>query len=352
MRRSISFLLSAIAILGAAAGCSGADGDPGPAGSQGERGADGAQGDPGDPGDPGAPGAPGDPGDPASERDGVDTIPIFGETFFPEGVATRADGAIYVGSLATGEIVVVPPGLAKPQPFVPAGPLGAVGMLVDDANDTLWACQVDLALQGPGALTMFNATSGDQQLSVELPAGSFCNDMTLDDMGNLYVTDSFMGTIRRLPAGANAFETWSTDPLFVVPQGKFGLNGIVWNNGDIYVVVTQTGALLRVPVNADGSAGAAVAVPLDGTLVGPDGVKVLADDRLLVVDNGGGAVKVVTLGGAAAEVLTIRNGLDIPTTGGLEGGDAWVAEGQFDHLFGGDPNPPDLPFKVRRVALP
>lgn len=354
MRRRISHLLSAFALLalGSAAGCNGEDGDPGPAGSPGAPGENGDPGEDGAPGTPGDPGDPGDPGAPASERDGVDSIPLFGERFFPEGVAVHASGAIYVGSLATGEIVRVPPGLARPEAFIPAGALGVVGLLVDSAADTLWACEVDLELQTPGAVRAFHATSGEEQLRIVFPTGSFCNDMTLDDTGNLYITDSFTGTIWRLPAGADDFEVWSTDPAFVVPAGEFGLNGIAWSNGDIHVVVTALGALLRVPVEADGSAGPAAPIPLDATLVGPDGLKVLADDRLLVVDNGGSAVKEVTLGGAVAHVTTIRNKLDGPTTGDLEGGSMWVAEGQFDHLFGGDPNPPDLPFQLRRVYLP
>lgn len=351
--RRIGLLLSAILVMGAAAGCSGSDGDPGPAGPAGDRGNDGEPGSPGTDGMPGGHGLPGEPGPAASERDAVDSIPLFGESFFPEGVAVRADGTIYVGSLATGEIVHVPPGLAKPQAFIPAGALGIVGILVDNTADILWACEVDLALQAPGALKAYNATSGEEQLSVEVPAGSFCNDLTLDDMGNLYATDSFSGTIRRLPAGANAFETWINDPDLSVPQGEFGLNGIAWTDGALYTVVTSTGSLYRISLEADGLAGTPEQIPLDEALGGPDGLKVLPDGRLLVVDNGSGSVKVITLGGAVAEVMTIRNGMDVPTTGDLEGDSAWVAEGQFDHLFpGGDPNPPSLPFQVRRVRLP
>jgi len=350
MRRRLGLLLSAILVMGAASACGGTDGDPGPAGPAGEI------GNPGDQGTPGEDGLPGDdglPGAPATERDAVDSIPLFGESFYPEGVALRADGTIYVGSLATGEIVHVPPGLAKPQPFIPPHALAVVGILVDNATDILWACEGDVTQQGPGALKAYNATSGEEQLSVEVPLGSFCNDMTLDDMGHLYVTDSFTGTIRRLPAGANAFETWVLDAELAVPQGEFGLNGIAWVDGAIYTVVTSTGSLYRIPVEADGSAGPIEQIPLDQALGGPDGVKVLPDGRLLVVDNGSGSVKVVTLGGAVAQVMTIRNGMDVPTTGDLEGDSAWVAEGQFDHLFpGGDPNPPSLPFQVRRVRLP
>lgn len=51
-------------------------------------------------------------------------------------------------------------------------------------------------------------------------------------------------------------------------------------------------------------------------------------------------------------MLTLRNDLDGPTAADVDGDDAWVAEGQFSHLFGGDTTAPDLPFNLRRVLLP
>src|SRR6185437_6167508 len=96
-------------ILLALGGCTGDPGEPG---------APGAKGDPGAPGSDGAPGDEGDKGDAgagSSARDAVDKIPLFGENFFPEGIAIRADGTLYVGSALTGEIVRIAPGLAKAE---------------------------------------------------------------------------------------------------------------------------------------------------------------------------------------------------------------------------------------------
>ena len=86
--------------------------------------------------------------------------------------------------------------------------------------------------------------------------------------------------------------------------------------------------------------------------MGPDGLKALGEDRLLVVDNPAGSVKIITLSGDAGSVMTIANTLDGPTTAAPFDGYAWVLEGQLDHLLGGDPSPPNLPFMARRVALP
>jgi sugar lactone lactonase YvrE len=290
----------------------------------------------------------------ADEREGADVIPLFGERFFPEGVAARDDGTLYVGSLATGEIVMVPPGMDKPQPFIPPGALGMVGILVDNTAGVLWACAVDLTLMAPGALLAFDATTGQEMANIPYDIG-FCNDMTLDEAGNLYVADSFAGQISRLAPGGNTLEAWSNDPLFVTPQGEFGLNGLAFDTDAIYVVKTNEGALFRVPIEGDGSAGPAEQIGLiDGQLVGPDGVKTLDAGRLLIVDNYGGAVVQVSVNGNEGSVMTLLNYLDGPTTADIDGDDAWVAEGQFDHLFGNppDPNPPNLPFMLRRVYLP
>ena len=69
---------------------------------------------------------------PAAQEPGFFAIP--GERFFPEGIAAAPDGRLFVGSLATGAIVVRSPGEATTKPFIApgtAGLKGAVGLAVD-----------------------------------------------------------------------------------------------------------------------------------------------------------------------------------------------------------------------------
>ena len=60
------------------------------------------------------------------------------------------------------------------------------------------------------------------------PAGpSLLNNLAFDDFGNLFVTDSFAGTIYRVPAGGGAPQVWFQDPrLLGHPALPFGVNGI------------------------------------------------------------------------------------------------------------------------------
>lgn len=348
------FSCTAIAMLtaGLLAGCAGsdgADGAPGQQGAPGEPGDPGAKGDPGDPGDPGAQGDPGPAG-----PSGSDVIPLFGETFYPEGIAVAADGTLYMGSLATGAIVRVPPGEDRPETFLPAGaPLkGVVGMLVDDTADILWACYADISFQTPSGVARIDRMTGQVTDTFDFPAGGICNDLAQDGQGNVYATDSLLSVVRRVPAGGAAIEEWAADPSFVAPQGVFGLNGIAWNGQVLYTARLDTAEVFRIAVGAGGAAGAITPIALDKPLVGPDGVKALDANRLLIVDNPGGSVRIVTLSGDSGTVMTITNKLDTPTTAAPFDKYAWVLEGQLDHLLGQDPEPPNLPFLARRVYLP
>lgn len=342
------------------AGCTG---DRGETGIRGDRGTDGVNGIgvPGPDGETGADGEDGmqGPPGPSGSGSGAAEIPLFGETFYPEGVASAPDGTLYVGSLGTGEVVRVPPGSSKPEAFIGPGAdsYGAVGVFVDDPADTLWLCAIDLNnFTLPAALKSYNLATGQETGSYTIPGGGFCNDIAVDGGGNVYVTDSFLGVVLRLPAGGADLAVWASDPLFAVPAGEFGMNGIVWDGMDLWACNSFSGDLYHLAINGDGSSGAVTNITLDDPLLGPDGMKSLAPGVLVVVDNGGmpviSGVRHVVVTGDTGVVTTLRNGLDGPTTGDIAFGDMWVAEGQFDHLFGTDPNPPDLPFKVKRVALP
>jgi sugar lactone lactonase YvrE len=350
--RALSFFSATAMLLSSfAAGCAGDKGDAGAPGAPGAQGDPGDPGAKGDPGDPGAPGEPGDPGDPGAGN--VDEIPLFGETFFPEGITSTADGTLFIGSVGTGEIVRVPPGASKPEPFFPAGTFhGVVGIHVDEAAGTLWACYADLTFQTPSGLASIDIATGQVTGTHDYPAGGLCNDVALDDNGNVYATDTFLAAIRRLPAGSDALEEWSTDAQFGTPQGELGVNGIAWDGQDLYTVKSNDATMYRVAIEADGSAGAVTLLTPDKPLGNPDGLTTLGTGRFLVVDNAGGTVKQLTLAGDSVAVMTLDNSLDTPTTAAIAFGDAWVVEGQLDHLLGGDPATVDLPFLVKRVYLP
>ena len=229
---------------------------------------------------------------------------------------------------------------------------GAVGLRVDPARNLLWACASDSAQQVYPSIDAFDLDSGEHLASHGFDSPGLCNDLVLDDDGNVYATDSFGHRIFRVAAedalDDGVAETWLADPTFVVPPEQFGLNGIVWDAGSLWVGVYADGRVFEIEVADDGSPGTVTLAGEPGTLAGPDGM-LAHDGAVLVVE--GLAARLSRLDLGDLSVTPLAEGFDFPTTVAVVGDTAWVAQGQFDHLYGIDPNPPSLPFLVRRVPL-
>lgn len=111
------------------------------------------------------------------------------------------------------------------------------------------------------------------------------NDIVFDPAGTLYVSDSWQGTIFRIPAGGGAAEMWFQDPRI---DGVFGANGIriSADKRHLYVAVTEDRAgisrIYRLPLVARPQAG-----DLEGVaswpVGGADGIALGATGRLYVV---------------------------------------------------------------------
>jgi sugar lactone lactonase YvrE len=283
----------------------------------------------------------------------AEAIELPGEAFFPEGVAADGD-TLYIGSLATGEIVRASACDGEAETFVAAGVLnGAVGLRVDADRGVLWACDSDVTFTVAPALVAIDLDDGNVLATHAFGGPGFCNDVALDDDGNAYATDS-TGNRVVLVAAADALEdttveTWSADETLAVPPGEFGVNGIAWDPaGVVHVVNYFDGRLYAIAVEDDGSAGPVEELGPTGTFAAPDGI--LPDgDGLLVVEGGLLQLTRVDLDDLSTDV--VADGFDVPATVAVVGAHAWVTQSQLDHLLGFDPDPPELPFTAVRVDL-
>ena len=302
-------------------------------------------------------------------RSNVSSLTVPGDSFFPESIAAAADGTLFVGSVVTGEIVRFRPGSTTAETFVPAGVnAGTVGVFADTRRGVLWACAVDLTFQTPTALRAFDLRTGALRANYQLPDRGVCTDIALAH-GDVYITDTtdptaatrLPGRILRLTtpqpgqADGGALTIWSADPLFTRPAPsppsfplEFQINGIAFDGiSTLYTTNLSTGELLRVPIVRDGLPAPATVIDLDRDLVAPDGIRMLDPERLLVTELVGRLTLVNVHTGTTA---VVSDSLDQPTSVVRVRDSVWVSEGQTLRLVSGQP--PNLPFKLRRLSVP
>jgi sugar lactone lactonase YvrE len=104
--------------------------------------------------------------------------------------------------------------------------------------------------------------------------------------------------IYKLPTGA------STAELFLEDRALYGIDGITFLDGTLYVNNVFSNNLYRIPVDASGKAGQPVDIWMDQPVKGPDGMRAA---------NGSGKISVLTVNGDKASVTVIKEGLKTPT---------------------------------------
>jgi len=247
----------------------------------------------------------------------------------PESLTVAPGGVLIVGSASTPFIYKVRPGSTTAEKFVDASAEGAgtffFGVLADAATNTLWACQLTpvagtTPVKRHTALRGFDLSTGAQKLRWDLPGdNSTCNDFSVGPDKALYISDTANSKIYRLPAGATTAE------LFLEDHALYGIDGITFLDGTLYVNNVFSNNLYRIPVDAAGKAGHPVDIWMDQPVKGPDGMRA-ANGKLLVAENGSGKISVITVHGDKASVTVIKDGLKTPTAVEPAGDTIWVAE--------------------------
>ena len=234
-----------------------------------------------------------------------------------ENITSSRDGTVYFGSMTKGTIYRAASGAARAEPWILASSTGltrVLGVLADDQTNTLWVCQNatdgrgGAPVTGQTALRAFDLKSGAAKGTYPFPPNSgICNDIAISPNGTAYVSESFGGRIHRLRPGGTALEVWAHDSALAVIDGI-----AVLADGAVYANNFMTGKLYRVPVNADGSAGAVVPIETSQPFVRPDGLRSIGSRTLLQAEQQG-RITELTINGNRAEVRVLRDGLTRPS---------------------------------------
>lgn len=293
----------------------------------------------------------------------VVTLP--GDHAYPESITSTADGTVYVGGFATGGVLRVRPGAGQAEPWIKPGADGSgstLGVLADEASNTLWVCSNNLSAMGVqvagsdqgSALKGFDLKTGERKISARLPgARTLCNDIAVGPDKSVYATNSLAPQILRLRPGSSELEVWTDDPAFEPPKSGAGLDGLAFgSDGNLFVDTFTKGELFHVEVK-DGKAGKIIKLQSSRPTTLTDAIRPTQDGHAFLMIEGDGKVDRVTIAGDRASIDTLKDGFSGPTGVTQVAETAWVSEGQLPYLL--DPTRkgqgPKLPFKLYAVGL-
>lgn len=286
----------------------------------------------------------------------ITEITLPGTRLFTESITSTKDGTLIIGSLGKADVSRIPYGTTTVTEWIKPGANGlnaVYGVYADEKHKTLWVCS-DQYNDGTGdrpAVKTFDLKTGAPKGSYTLPGDkTFCNDTAVADDGTAYITDTGTGSVVMLKPGAKALELAAQDPLLA------GADGLAFGDKNVlYVNSVTTGKLLRINLGSDGKSKQITDLKLSKPLGGPDGMRSIGKNRLLLAENAGN-MDIVTFsgpGGENADVKTIKEGLESTPAVTATRGVAWIAEGKLNYQD--DPKLKDKDpgtFKMYGVPLP
>jgi sugar lactone lactonase YvrE len=252
---------------------------------------------------------------------------------FPESLTSTKDGTLFFGSLGQDSVYRAASSSTKAEVWIKPKAEGlstVLGVFADEKAGTLWVCSSATGgrngapVVGETALKAFNLKTAAFKASYAFPNNGLCNDIAVAKDGTVYATDTTQGRVLRLKKGAKVLDVWAADPMLLATADGIALLA----DGHVYVNSVGQGTLMRIPVKADGSAGAIVKLEPSRPLQGPDGMRSVGSKTMLLVE--GGRLDEVTINGDKADVKVLKEGLTGITAVTLAGKTAYVAEAKLN----------------------
>jgi sugar lactone lactonase YvrE len=275
-------------------------------------------------------------------------ISFTAEDSYPEGIAfDAARNLYYVSSARLGTIGKVSPNGTYSTLYSENSLKSSYGMKIHPDGKRLYVCIGDANYSKFTAadtrtkmarLLIIDLESGrklsDVDLSLLKPGKHFPNDLTFDDAGNAYITDSFAHAIYKIDADAKASLFTSNEKF---ETAGIGINGIAFHkSGFLIVDNSATGMLYKVPLDNPKNV---ELIKTDQFFLGADGLLLNASDSLTIVVNGGNdkIFKLVSTdewkSAKLAATTLIADRFTYPATATLNAGQVWVMNARFNELL-------------------
>ena len=263
-------------------------------------------------------------------------IEILDTEVYPESVTAAADGTVFVGSVK-GNVYRAEAGSDEASAWIETSPgngiLTILGVMADDASDTLWLCSVPNFFgpersDGVSSLMAFDLTTAEQKGVYSFPPpASVCNDITIGADGTVYVSDTSNGRIFALVPGAAELTLYGEDESLV------GIDGLAFSeDATLYVNNVRSNEIIRVETDADGAMIGLTGLALSHELGGPDGFRLIEGNRFLQAEGMIGRLSIVTIDGDNATLEILDESLESSPGATPVGDTAYVIESNIQYL--------------------
>jgi sugar lactone lactonase YvrE len=275
-------------------------------------------------------------------------INFSAEDNYPEGIAYDSTRNVYyVSSARLGSIGKVTPNGVYSVLYTDNTLKSSYGMKIHPDGKRLFVCVGDAnysKFTSPDTRTkiarllIIDLATGKKMSDIDLsglkPGKHFPNDLTFDDSGNAYITDSFAHAIYKVNGNGQA-SVFASDPKFIT-EG-IGINGIVYHKGGFLLVDNSaTGLIYKVSISNPQDVQKIMA---DQYFLGADGLLLNSSDKLTVVVNGGND-KIFQLestdnwkSAKLAATTLIADRFTYPATATLNRSEVWVMNARFNELL-------------------
>lgn len=314
----------------------------------------------------------------STKQSTTETITLQGKTLFPEGIITLPNNDLLVGGFGDGSIQRID---AKNNVsyFSKPGENGmaiAVGFALDKKNNRLWVANFNFKTESgkPGSnFKVFDYTTGKllKTIPEKFIEGAFFNEVTLDDKGNVYVSNTFGPNLYTSTFESTNAAVFVTSDLLKnpSPDQPFGLNGLTITPDKKYLIASVMNRTIKgggtlVRINLSNKEIVQVKLRDDEAtkaFSGSDGMFFYNDQLMMVnVYSASGAIFSAKFNkDYSAATLTIRDKFqsvyDRPTASAIRDGKLYTVNSQLNHIIddkdGKLNTPPVLPFKVVSVPL-